>query len=154
MSRCNCRGLWIFQDSKYAMFLHTHALHKVLHIPEYGWVTLAQTVLTMVELWICLFKVLQDFYYDCESKSQDSEYGKYVNMGGLHRIFDSSKLVWVCLKITLWICLNNSAVHSIEQIAEPLSRQAYLEHRQTSRIECFAKRTMPQRRHAIRNIYG
>ena len=53
----------------------------------------------MVELWICLFKVLQDFYYDCESKSQDSEYGKYVNMGGLHRIFDSSKLVEYALKL-------------------------------------------------------
>ena len=31
-------GLWIFQDSEYAKFLHMQALHKILNMPEYGWI--------------------------------------------------------------------------------------------------------------------
>ena len=31
-------GLWIFQDSKYASFLHMRGLQKVLIMPEYSWV--------------------------------------------------------------------------------------------------------------------
>ena len=49
---------WIFQDSKYVRFLHVQALHKVLYMPEYGWITPEQTVVTLTRFWICLVKVL------------------------------------------------------------------------------------------------
>ena len=29
---------WIFQDSEYDSFLHIQELHKVLNMPEYGWI--------------------------------------------------------------------------------------------------------------------
>ena len=32
------KGFWIFQDSEYARFLHMQVLHKLLNIPEYGWI--------------------------------------------------------------------------------------------------------------------
>ena len=37
----------IFQDSKYAMFLHKQALHKVLNMPKYGWIIPHGMVLNM-----------------------------------------------------------------------------------------------------------
>ena len=33
-------GFWISQDSKYTGFLHMQALHKVLNMPECGWICL------------------------------------------------------------------------------------------------------------------
>ena len=40
-------GFWIFQGSEYARFLSMQALHKVLHMPEYGWVMSYGKVLNM-----------------------------------------------------------------------------------------------------------
>ena len=31
-------GFWMFQDFEYTRFLHMQALHKVLNMPEYGWI--------------------------------------------------------------------------------------------------------------------
>ena len=31
-------GFWMFQDSKYARFLHLQALQKVLNMSEYDWI--------------------------------------------------------------------------------------------------------------------
>ena len=30
-------GFWIFHDLEYAKLLHMQELHKVLNMPEYGW---------------------------------------------------------------------------------------------------------------------
>ena len=38
---------WIFQDSKYARFLHMQVLHKILNMPEYGWAMPYGRVLNM-----------------------------------------------------------------------------------------------------------
>ena len=38
---------WIFQDSEYATFLCMQALHKVLKIPEFGWIMPYGRVLNM-----------------------------------------------------------------------------------------------------------
>ena len=48
---------WIFQDSKYARFLHMQELHKVLNIPEYGWIMFYG----MAEFWISLVNFSQGF---------------------------------------------------------------------------------------------
>ena len=47
-------GFWILQDSEYARFLRMQAVHKVLNMPEYGWIPMAG-------LWICLVNVSRGF---------------------------------------------------------------------------------------------
>ena len=85
---------WIFKDSKYARFLHTQTLHKVLNVPEYGWIIPEKTVLTIAKLWMCLVKSFTGFWIASGSKCQCSEYSKLL-MQGLCRV---PKWVWVCLK--------------------------------------------------------
>ena len=40
-------GFWILQDSKYGRFQHMQAMHKVLNMPEYGWIMPYGRVLNM-----------------------------------------------------------------------------------------------------------
>ena len=93
-----CAGMQLWKGFKYATFLHIQVLHKVLNMPEYGWIMLGQIVLTMTGFWICLGKVSQGFEYASGYKCQGLEYGKVVNMGELHRVLNMPKLAWKCLK--------------------------------------------------------
>ena len=40
-------GFWIFQDSEYPRFLRMEVLHKVLNMPQYGWIMPYGGVLNM-----------------------------------------------------------------------------------------------------------
>ena len=40
-------GFWIFENSEYARLLHMQALHKVLIMPECGWIMPYGRVLNM-----------------------------------------------------------------------------------------------------------
>ena len=85
-------GFWIFQDSKYAKFLHMRELHKVLNMYEYGWVISEFNALTMSGFWMCLIKVSQGFEY-----ASGSRYTRARNMSAL----------WICECYTgCWICLS------------------------------------------------
>ena len=59
-------GFWIFQDPEYARFLHIQGLHKVMNMPEHGWIMPAQTVLAKFS--ICQVNVSQGFEYASGSK--------------------------------------------------------------------------------------
>ena len=83
---------WLFQDSKYAQFLHMRGLHKILNMPQYDWIMPEWTVLTMAGFWICLIKVSQGFEY-----ASDSKCARAWNMARL----------WICEGSTgCWIYLN------------------------------------------------
>ena len=43
---------WIFHSSEYARFLYVQTLHKVLNMPEDGWIIANDSVLNMPELII------------------------------------------------------------------------------------------------------
>ena len=47
-------GFWILHDSEYSRFLCVQALHKVLNVPEHGWIMPYGKGL---KLWICLVNV-------------------------------------------------------------------------------------------------
>ena len=99
---------------------------------------------------------------------QGSEYGKVVNMWGLHRVpnmhgwawtsLNNAEYEWICQNIPekteSWICQNYSecawcSTSGTEQFTETLT---YLEHCQTFRMEHFAKRIMPDCWCGIRNV--
>ena len=107
----NMTGFWLCQDSEYAKFKHTQALHKFLHMPEYGWIICLNCLWNMAGLWICLVKVSLGF-----------EHAPVLSMPGLFfqvceyaRITQGCKYAWICLNNAsicvnmlkwCWICLN------------------------------------------------
>ena len=76
---------WIFQDCKYVRFLNMQALHKVLDMPEYGWIMPYGRVLNMPgPRWQC-FKL-----------TYSSNYVRAQNMARL-LISEGYKGCWICL---------------------------------------------------------
>ena len=49
------KEFWKFQDSKYARFPHVEALHKVVNMPEYGWIIPYGRVLNMLGQYLTEF---------------------------------------------------------------------------------------------------
>ena len=86
--------VWIFQDSEYARLLRIQALHKVLNMPEYGWIMLYDRVLNVAG------ELSTGFYISLQFQiCQGSEYGKVVNMRGLHRVLNKPQ--WPSMWLTM-----------------------------------------------------
>ena len=86
--------VWIFQDSEYARLLRIQALHKVLNMPEYGWMMLYDRVLNVAG------ELSTGFYISLQFQiCQGSEYGKVVNMRGLHRVLNKPQ--WPSMWLTM-----------------------------------------------------
>ena len=55
-------------SSKFTRFLRMQALHKVLNLPEHGWIMSEETVLIMAGYMPCQVKFSQDFEYASRSE--------------------------------------------------------------------------------------
>ena len=64
----------------------------------------------MAGFWIYLVKVSKGFEYASSSKCQGLEYGKVVNMWGLHKVLHVPEKLEYAIKIPhyVWIHLNNA----------------------------------------------
>ena len=91
-------GLWIFQVSKYTKFLHMQVLHKVLNMPEYGWIIPEKKLFW---LWQSSAFALSKFHRVLNMPLVLNMPGlrlwQIVNMRGLHRVLNIPEYTWICL---------------------------------------------------------
>ena len=91
-------GLWIFQVSKYTKFLHMQVVHKVLNMPEYGWIIPEKKLFW---LWQSSAFALSKFHRVLNMPLVLNMPGlrlwQIVNMRGLHRVLNIPEYTWICL---------------------------------------------------------
>ena len=91
-------GFWIFQNSKYARFPNMQALHKVLNMPESGWIMPYGKVLTA-------WSTFHNF-------TSSSKYARAQNMARLwmrelQRVLNKPECMLIMTQYA-WICLDNA----------------------------------------------
>ena len=94
-------------SSKFTRFLGMQALHKVLNLPEHGWIMSEETVLIMAGYMPCQVKFSQDFEY--ASRSEYAKARKMIRLWICEGTNMSAEYTWINLNMPInnaCICVN------------------------------------------------